>query len=242
MAAGRSDMATPVSGLVARPGAHGLPGLLIVLEGTDRAGRSTHIRLIEQHLRYTGLAVTRTSLATSAIAGQAIRRSRMSPTGRKLDPVATVLIDAADLAERIEQVILPALQAGLIVLADRYAYTPMARADARSVDAEWLARLFDFAPPPDAAFLLEIDAATALARAVERPTRRHEAGMDLHLSDDLLRSFRLFQERLHQCFERYAPIYGFSRIDARADPGSVQESLESLIDGLISSRLARGGS
>jgi dTMP kinase len=227
-----------LAGPIAAPGAHGLPGLLIVLEGTDRVGRSTHIRLVEQHLRYGGRAVTRTSMATSAVAGRSVRRARAEAAGPRPDPVATVLLDAADLAERIEQVILPALKAGLIVLADRYAYTPMARAETRSVDPEWLDRLFAFAPPPDATFLLEIDARTALARADGRPTNPYEAGLDLHLSSDALRSFRLFQERLHRCFGRYAPRYNFTSIDARDEASAVQARLKPQVDDLIASRAA----
>ena len=221
---------------MARPGAHGLPGVLIVLEGTDRVGRSTLSRLAEQHLRYAGRAVTRTSMSTSAVAGEAIRRSRVAGSTRTIDPAVTVLLDAADLAERIEQVIRPALTAGLIVLADRYAYTPMARAETRSVDPAWLDALFAFAPPPDATFLLEVDAATALARTEQRPADPYEAGMDLHLSDDLLRSFRLFQDRLHQCFQGYIGRYNFGRIDARSDALSVQAQLNPRIDAVIAAR------
>ena len=62
--------------LVARPGGHGHPGALLVLEGIDGSGRSTHARLLEDFLRYRGRAVTRTSLATSELAGEPIRRAK----------------------------------------------------------------------------------------------------------------------------------------------------------------------
>ena len=54
----------PLAIPAARPGAHGEPGVLFVLEGIDRSGRSTHIRRLEEHLRYAGWGVTRTSLAS----------------------------------------------------------------------------------------------------------------------------------------------------------------------------------
>ena len=69
----------PIASPVARLGAHGEPGVLVVLEGTDRAGRSTHTRLLEQHLRYAGRPVIRTSLASSALAAGPIRASRPRP-------------------------------------------------------------------------------------------------------------------------------------------------------------------
>jgi dTMP kinase len=226
----------PIASPVARLGAHGEPGVLVVLEGTDRAGRSTHTRLLEQHLRYAGRPVTRTSLASSALAAGPIRASRQG----RMDPIETVLLYAADLAERIEQVIVPALRAGFVVLADRYTYTPMARAEIRGVDGAWLDRLFAFAPPPDVTFLLEVDAATALARQGLGDPDPAEAGLDLHLARDVARSFGLFQDRLHDCLIRYAPRYNFSRVDARAAAPIVQAVLEPRLDAVLAGRARLG--
>jgi dTMP kinase len=215
---------------VASPGGHAQAGIFIVLEGTDRSGRSTHVRLLEQHLRYSGRGVTRTSLATSVVAAEPIRTAKHE---RRMDPIETVLLYAADLAERIEQVIMPSLQAGLVVLADRYVYTPMARAETRGVDPDWLDRLFAFAPPPDLTFLLDVDAETALARRGRHPPDRYEAGMDLGLSTDTLESFSLFQDRLHGWFERQTPRYNFLRIDARGTPEVVAALIEPHVDSLL---------
>jgi dTMP kinase len=209
---------------------HGEPGLFIVLEGTDRAGRSTHVRRLEQHLRYRGRGVTRTSLATSIVTAKAIRVAKRE---RRMDPVETVLLYAADLAERIEQVILPSLRAGLVVLADRYVYTPMARAATRGVDPDWLDRLFSFAPAPDLTLLLEVDADTALARRGRHGLDRYEAGMDMGLSSNVLHSFRLFQDRLHACFEAQASHYNFTRIEARGTPDAVAALIEPVVDKLL---------
>jgi dTMP kinase len=226
-----------VNSPIAGPGRHGRPGILIVLEGTDRAGRSTHVRLLEQHLRYRGRGVTRTSLATSILVAEPIRRARQE---RRMDPVETVLLYAADLAERMEQVIIPSLQAGLVVVADRYAYTPMARAATRGVDPDWLDRLFAFAPAPDVTFLLDVDAETAIARH-SQPPDRYEAGMDLGLSKDTLESFRLFQNRLHGWFEERIERYGFSRIDARGTPEVVAALIRPRVDELLDGARSRSG-
>ena len=223
-------------GPIADPGRHGQPGVFIVLEGTDRSGRSTHTRRLEQHLRYHGHGVTRTSLATSLLAGEPIRVARHQ---RRMDPLETVLLYAADLAERIEQVIQPSLQAGLVVLADRYVYTPMARAATRGVDPGWLDRLFSFAPPPDLTLLLDVDSATAVARQGRHVPNPHEAGMDLGLSTDALQSFRLFQDRLHDWFERHTTRYNFCRIDARGAPGAVAALIQPAVDELLDRSASR---
>ena len=208
-------------------------GVLIVLEGTDRSGRSTHARRLEQHLRYQGRGVTRTSLATSLLAADPIRAAKRQ---RRMDPVETVLLYAADLAERIEQVIRPSLRAGLVVLADRYVYTPMARAETRGVDAAWLERVFSFAPPPDLTLLLDVDSATAVARRSRHAPDRHEAGMDLGLSRDTIQSFRLFQDRLRDWFEVHTERYDFQRIDARGEPEAVATLIEPFVDALVAAR------
>jgi dTMP kinase len=220
-------------GPVAGPGRHGEPGLFIVLEGTDRAGRSTHVRRLEQHLRYRGRGVTRTSLATSILTADAIRAAKRE---RRMDPVETVLLYAADLAERIEQVIMPSLRAGLVVLADRYVYTPMARAATRGVDPDWLDRLFSFAPAPDLTLLLDVDAATAVARQGRHGPDRYEAGMDLGLSSDALQSFRLFQDRLHRWFDARTSNYNFTRVEGRGAPDAVARLIVPLVDELLDRR------
>jgi dTMP kinase len=222
------DTATPS----ARLGGHGEPGVLFVLEGIDRSGRSTHIRRLEEHLRYAGHGVTRTSLAGSLLSGDRIRRAKRD---RHADPTETALLYAADLAERIEQVVTPALRAGLVVIADRYCWTPMARGEARGVDRAWLDTLFGFVPPPDAVLFLDIDAEATLTRHPDDPDP-YEAGLDLGLSADLVESYRLFAARLYACFDRYAGPAGFTRIRATAPIEEVGQRVLRATDAVLAAR------
>ena len=222
--------------LVARPGGHGHPGALLVLEGIDGSGRSTHARLLEDFLRYRGRAVTRTSLATSELAGEPIRRAKRD---RRAGPVETTLLYAADIAERNEQQIVPALRAGLVVLADRYVYTPMARAEARGLDGDWLRRLFGFAVAPDGVLFLDADAATTIARREARPLDPYEGGFDLHLSPDAREGYRLFQDRLYECFLGYAGAFGFVRVTATGSIAQVQRRLEKAALAILEARVSR---
>ena len=153
-----------------------------------------------------------TSLTSSLLSRDRIRRAKRD---RHADPIETSLLYAADLAERVEQVIVPSLRAGLVVIADRYCWTPMARAEARGVDGAWLAALFGFVPAPDAVLFLDVDAEASLARRADAPDP-YEAGLDLGLSADVRESYRLFGERLYACFDRYAGPAGFTRIPAAA--------------------------
>jgi dTMP kinase len=216
----------------ALPGAHDEPGVLFVLEGIDRSGRSTHIRRLEEHLRYAGRGVTRTSLASSLLSGDRIRRAKRD---RHADPTETALLYAADLAERVEQVVMPALRAGLVVVADRYCWTPMARAEARGVDGAWLDALFGFVPAPDAVMFLDVDAEASLARHADDPDP-YEAGLDLGLAADVRESYRLFAERLYACFDRYAGPAGFTRIRAAASIEQVGQSVLRAADSVLAAR------
>ena len=218
----------------AHPGAHGEPGVLFVLEGIDRSGRSTHVRRLEEHLRYAGRGVTRTSLASSQLSGDLIRAAKRD---RHADPIETALLYAADLAERVEQVVVPSLRAGLVVIADRYCWTPMARAEARGVDPGWLDALFGFVPAPDAVLFLDVDAAASLARRIDDPDP-YEAGLDLGLSIDVRESYRLFGERLYACFDRYAGNAGFTRIAAAAPIEHVGQRVLRTADAVLAARSA----
>lgn len=218
--------------VTARPGAHLEPGVLFVLEGIDRSGRSTHVRRLEEHLRYAGRGVTRTSLASSVLSGDLIRAAKRA---RRADPIDMTLLYAADLAERIEQVVVPSLRAGLVVIADRYCWTPMARAEARGVDPAWLASLFAFVPPPDAVLFLDVDAQQSLARQADDPDP-YEAGWDLGLSADLRESYRLFGERLYACFDRFASPAGFTRIRATGSVEQVGQRVLRAADAVLATR------
>lgn len=226
------------SPLCARPGAHGERGVLLVLEGIDGSGRSTHVRRLEDELRYAGHGVTRTSLGTSILAAAPIRASRE----RGGDPHVTALLDAADLAERADLVVRPALRAGLVVLADRYAPTPIARAVARGVDRAWLEDVFAIVPVPDAVLYLDVEPADALARRTGE-LDAWEAGMDLGLARDVRESYLLFGARLAAAFAANAERWGLTRIDADGPVDAVAARIRAAADAVLEARSAvQGGS
>jgi dTMP kinase len=203
-------------------------GALIALEGIDRSGRSTHAALLEAHLRHRGRGVARTSFGASLLSADALRRAKR---GRRPDPIEIALLSAADLAERLDRVVGPALRAGLVVIADRWTQTPTARAEVRGVDRAWLDGLFSFAPAPDLLVVLDVDPATSLAR--HEDPGPYEAGTDLQLSADRRESYRLFQSRLGAWFDREAGRSGFVRLPAAAAIDRVQARLERAVDRLL---------
>jgi len=200
-----------------------LKGKLIVLEGTDGVGRSTHIRLLKDWLENHGHAVLDTGMTRSALAGKRLKQAK---EGHTLGGITMSLFYATDLADRLENEIIPALRAGFIVLTDRYIYSLMARAIVRGADPEWLSEVYGFALKPDAILYLRVKIDDLVTRVLQSTGFDYwESGMDLHLGDDMYDSFVNYQTKLLSEFDKMVENYGFEIIDAS---GSIEEVFEDL--------------
>jgi dTMP kinase len=103
-----------------------------------------------------------------------------------------------------------------VVLCDRYIYTAFARDVARGMDREWVRGLYGFAVRPTVAFYFRVPLETAIGRLLGARDgfKFYEAGMDLGLSDDAEESFRLFQGRIVDEYEKMIPEFGLTVVDA----------------------------
>jgi dTMP kinase len=194
-----------------RPNTH--PGKLLIVEGIDGSGKSTQLDLLHKWLVSEGYLVVFTEWNSSPIVRATTRRGKRR---RLLTPVSFSLIHAADFASRLYMQVIPALQAGAVVLADRYVYTAFARDRVRGLDREWLRRLYAFAVEPTVAFYFDVPLDEAITRILEgRPSLKfYEAGMDLALSRIPSESFRLFQGLIQNEYDHLANEYNMVRIDA----------------------------
>jgi dTMP kinase len=189
-------------------------GKLIVIEGTDGVGRSTHVALLRTWLESSGQAVLDTGMTRSVLAGRGIKNAR---AGHTLGRLTMQLYYATDFADRLENQMLPALRAGFVVLTDRYIYSAIARAVVRGADPEWVRRIYGMALVPDAVFYLRVRSTEELAGRVLASGRGFdywESGMDLGLGDDYYDSFIAYQKLLLREFDRMKGEYGFHEIDA----------------------------
>src|SRR6266542_5182044 len=169
-----------------------LPGKLFIVEGVDGSGKSTQLDLLHKWLVSQGYLVVFSEWNSSPIVQSTTRRGKKR---RLLSPMSFSLIHAADFASRTNAHILPALNAGAVVLADRYVYTAFARDAVRGVNREWIRRLYSFAVRPTLAFYFDVPLDEAIRRIMDgRPTLKYyEAGLDLELADDPAESFRRYQ-------------------------------------------------
>ena len=148
-----------------------------------------------------------------------------------LSPVSFSLIHAADFANRIHAEILPALQAGAIVLADRYVYTAFARDAVRGLSKDWLRRLYSFAVKPSLAFYFDVPLDEAVHRIMEgRPALKfYEAGLDLELADDPEESFRIYQGMIRAEYEQLVKEFDLVRMNATDTLVRQQKQMRELV-------------
>ena len=203
-----------------------IPGKLIAVEGLDGSGKSTQIHLVHQWLLGMGVKVFFSEWNSSAIVKSATRKGKKK---QLLTPTTFSLVHATDFADRYERQILPTMKAGYIVLCDRYVYTSFAR-------------------EPDVIFFFRLPLEAAVDRVLgSRPRLKYfEAGMDLGFSGDIRESFRMFQERVMEQYERMAGENGFTVIDSTRAIPVQQELIRRLIQeridlGAYRRRHPRGG-
>jgi len=189
-----------------------LTGWLIVIEGTDGVGRTTHVNHLRGVLEREGYAVAETGLTRSDLAAAGIRRAK---EGNTLGSNAYNLFYATDFADRLERQILPALRAGFVMLTDRYIYSLVARAIVRGADPDWIKNVYSFSLRPDAVFYLRIDVPDLVPRVLAQGGFDYwESGMDLPMGADLFDSFVNYQSRVIEELDRLSTEYGFETLDA----------------------------
>ena len=101
-------------------------GVFVCLEGGEGSGKSTQSRLLREHLESLGREVVLTFEPGDTPVGAEMRRIVLSPETGALSDRTEVLLYAADKAEHVDTVVLPALERGAVVITDRYVDSTLA--------------------------------------------------------------------------------------------------------------------
>jgi len=207
---------------------HEYPGKLFVVEGIDGSGKTTQLGLLSKWLAAEGHRVFLTEWNSSALVKAATKSGKKKNT---LTPMTFSLLHATDFADRLLYKIIPPLKAGMIVLADRYAYTAFARDSVRGVDRQWVRDLYSFGVRPDLVLYFRVPIDVSLDRLMARRVKLkfYEAGMDLGWSAQPAESFRLFQGRVLQEYERLVEEFGLQVIDASRSIMDQQQDVRRLV-------------
>lgn len=208
-----------------------LSGWLIVIEGTDGVGRTTHVNMLREHLERQGYAVAETGFTRSDLASRGLRRAKL---GNTLGTNAFNLFYATDFADRLEHQILPALRSGFVMLTDRYVYSLIARAIVRGADRDWVKKVYSFSLKPDAVFYLRIGVQDLVPRVLQSTGFDYwEAGMDIPMGEDLYDSFIRYQSRVIEELDGLARDYHFDVIDATRPIDDIGDYLNGRVDALL---------
>jgi dTMP kinase len=216
---------------------HGIPGVdlkklggkLIVVEGADGSGRSTQIAKLVDWLEECGHGTVQVGLKRSTLVSEELEQAQ---EGNILSHTTLSLFYATDFADQLENIILPALRAGFMVLADRYIYTLMARDIVRGMDEKWLKNVYSIALVPDAVFYLNVSPEELVQRNLAKSATLDywESGMDIGISRDIFDSFLRYQRLMAEQFERMQTTYGFRMIDGHRSVVEINSDLQKQIE------------
>lgn len=215
-------------------------GLLVAFEGGEGAGKSTQLVKLAAWLKAGGYPVVDTHEPGATQLGKSIRTLLLhTDPSAAPSPQAEALLYAADRADHVATVIRPALDAGKIVLTDRYVDSSLAyQAGGRqlpSAEVAWLSEWATGALKPDLVVLLDLDPAVGLARAARRSK-----------ADRLERESLEFHRRIRRVYRDLAAADPdrYLVLDATADPdeiaGQVQERINALLPNPAAVRFTDG--
>lgn len=205
--------------------------MFISICGVEGAGKTTQLRHISEFLKSTGRNFVMTREPGGTEIGMKIRRILLDPENRDLTPKAELFLYAADRIQHIEQIILPALKEGKIVVTDRFVdSTTVYQGYARGIDLELVEKINELVLnglKPDLTLLLDISPAVGLARAKDQLQFGERAESESRFEREEL----LFHEKIRKGFLTLAQkeTNRFRIIDADRDPDMVKQDVISVL-------------
>jgi dTMP kinase len=160
------------------------PGYFIVFEGGEGAGKSTQMAALARWLEEQGEKVLRTREPGGTPVGERLRDVLLDPEAASMDPRTEALLYAADRAQHVAEVVRPALQAGHIVVSDRFLDSSLAyQGLGRGLGLSEIYSISEWATGgllPDLVFYLDIDPPAGLDRSGDGRDRIEAESEEFH--------------------------------------------------------------
>lgn len=191
-----------------------MEGKLIALEGIDGCGKSTQAKLLAEWLRSDGYEVKVTDEPTNGPLGKILKRAVRDEIS--LNTEAEALLFAGDRSIHVAEEIEPAMEAGKIVITERYIHSSLAYQTARGVSAEWIKAINEPAIEPDLAVLIDVPA---------------EIGMERMSSSRQLDSFERdleLQKRVREEYRKLAKAEEMELVDGTREIDQTQDEIRKL--------------
>ena len=187
-------------------------GLMLVFEGIDGTGKSTQCKLLAQKLKECGFQVIQTREPTDSIWGKKLREKALK--GKRFSPKEELDLFIKDRKQHLENVILPSLKKGIIVVQDRYYFSTMAYQGSKGIDPKLIEKEHhSFAPLPNRTFLLQLKPKKALERIQETRDQKADAWEQI---ENL--------EKCHHIFQNLV-VPGLIKINADQDSQRIHEEI-----------------
>ena len=201
-----------------------MAGAFITFEGIDGCGKSTQLRLLASELRVRGLKIVATREPGGTTLGQRLRAALLD-VDEQVDPLAELLVFAADRAHHVRTLLLPALETDQIVLSDRYADATVAYQGAgRGFEPKLIQDIVQLATGglrPELTLLFDLSVAESAVRTRRRVASKNHDRLDSENAEFHTRVRNAYLELAKAEPER------FRLIDAR---GSTQETQQKVMD------------
>src|SRR5438876_11317022 len=163
-----------------------MAGVFITSEGIDGCGKSTQPRLLAGELRARGLNVVTTREPGGTTLGQKLRTALLD-VDEQVDPLAELLVFAADRAQHVRARLLPALETNHVVLSDRYADATVAyQGGGRGFDPKLIKQIVELATGglrPDLTLLFDLSVVESTVRTRRRVKSKHTDRLDIENPD-----------------------------------------------------------
>lgn len=211
-------------------------GLFITFEGIEGSGKSTQMALVAADLEKRGIHCRATSEPGGSELGRELRKLLLQGISLNIAGRSELLLFAADRAQHVEQVILPALHEGAVVLCDRFSDATMAyQGYGRGLERDAIAMINDFAArslKPHLTLLFDMPPERGLARVRQRDV---DAGMHGGSDDRFERENLAFHRRVR---EGYLALAGAEPdririIDADSDVDEVFRNVKNAVSAML---------
>lgn len=214
------------------PAVYADSGLFVCFEGGEGAGKSTQSRLLQEWLEAEGHTVALTFEPGDTPVGRRLREIVLDPATGALSDRTEALVYAADKAEHVDTVVLPALARGEVVITDRYVDSALAYQGAgRALSADEVEPIMRWATGglrPHLTVLLDLEPQAGLGRFTERDRIEAES-IDFH-------------QRVRAAFLALAAASDNDRylvLDARAPVEEIATAIRDRVSALLSATVAR---
>ena len=188
----------------------GARGFFICVEGLDGCGKTTQTKLLVRRLRRKRYDAIYTAEPSRGKIGKFIKRHCLHGE-KRVSSIIEALLFAADRFEHVEDVIVPAIGKGKIVVSDRYVYSSLAYQGAAGLDLEWIEKVNEHAIHPNLAFFIDVKPEIVVKRL--KPKKSVMENLQT-------------QQKVREVYMKFVENGELVKIDGN---GSVQEVAESIL-------------